>query len=178
VRESATCLNQRQVTGSCIGILDGSGREDDTVADDAIACNLHAITEHAVGANHRVVTDMGAFEQIVMIADDGSAIAIGTAVDDHVLADDIIVANVHIRLLTTIVEILWQGGDDRTLMNLIVITDTCSIEDGGEGHDDTVIANLYVVLDIHEGEYLTIITDFRLWRYLGFGTDFTHFFEV
>ena len=178
MRESATCLNQRQVTGSCIGILDGSGREDDTVADDTVACYLDTITEHAIVTYYGIVTDMSTFKQIVMIADDGSAIAIGTAVDDHVLANDIVVANLHIRLLTTIVEILWQGGDDRTLMNLIVITDACSIEDGGEGHDDTVIANLYVVLDIHEGEYLTIITDFRLWRYLGLGTDFTHFFEV
>ena len=176
--EGTTSLNQRQVTGSCIGILDGSGREDDTIADDAVACYLDTITKHAVVTYYGIVTDMSTLQQEVMVTDGGASVSVCSAIDDHILTNDIFVANLHIRLLTTIVEILWQGGNDRTLMNLIVITDACSIEDGGEGHDDTVIANLYVVLDIHEGEYLTIITDFRLWRYLGFGTDFTHFFEV
>ena len=87
MREGTTSLNQRQVTSTRIGILDGSGREDDTVADDAVACYLDTITKHAVVTYYGIVTDMSTLQQEVMVTDDGSAIAIGTAVDDHILAD-------------------------------------------------------------------------------------------
>ena len=172
MRESTTSLNQRQVTSTRIGILDGSGREDDTVADDAVACYLDTITKHAVVTYYGIVTDMSTLQQEVMVTDGGASVSVCSAIDDHILTNDIFVANLHIRLLTTVVEILWQGSNHSSLVYLVVIADACAIQDGHKGHDDAIVANLYIILDIHEGEYLTIIAYFRLWRYLGFGRNF------
>ena len=124
-------------------------------------------------AHFRVVTDMRTFKQEVVITYDGFAVTLRTAIDDHVLADDIVVANYHVRLGTTEVEILRQGGNNTALMDLIAISDTRTIADADEGEDNTVITYLHIVLDIHEGEYLTVVTDFRLWADFGLWTYFT-----
>ena len=124
-------------------------------------------------AHFRVVTDMRTFKQEVVITDDGFAVTLRTAIDDHVLADDIVVANYHVRLGTTEVEILRQGGNNATLVDFVVVADSRAVADADEGEDNTVITYLHIVLDIHEGEYLTVITDFRLWADFGLWTYFT-----
>ena len=58
-------------------------------------------------------------------------------------------------------------------MDLIIVADTRAIADADEGEDDTVITYLHIVLDINEGEYLTVIADLCLWRYLGLWRNFT-----
>ena len=93
-------------------MLDGRTGEDGAVVNLAIACNLHAVAEHAVVTHHRVVADMDTFHEEVAIADLRHAALIGTAVDDHVLADDIVVADLHIRFGTSEVEILRQGSNN------------------------------------------------------------------
>lgn len=59
VRKGSTSLDQREVTSTGIGILNGSTGEDNTIADLAVAGNLRAIAENTVVSNHRVVADMG-----------------------------------------------------------------------------------------------------------------------
>ena len=143
--------------------------------DFAVACNLRTITEDTMIAHNGIVADVCAFEQEVVIADLRHTIAVRTAVDDHILANHIVVANLDIRLLTTEVEILWQGGDDGALVDLVVLTDARAVADRDEGEDDAVVTDLHIVLDIYEGEYLTVVADLRLWAYLSFGTNFAHF---
>ena len=175
MREGRTSLNQREVSGTGVGILDGTRGEDDTIADLAVAGDLRTIAEHAVVAHHRIVADMGAFKQEVMAADLRHAVAVGTTVDNDILADDVVVADLHIRLGATEVEVLRQGSDDGTLVDLVVVTDARAAADGNEGEDDAVVTDLHVVLNIHEGEYLAILADLRLWAYLGFRGNFVHF---
>ena len=50
VREGTTSLNQGETAGTGVGILDGTRREDDTIADLTVAGNLSAIAKHAVVA--------------------------------------------------------------------------------------------------------------------------------
>ena len=173
MREGATSLDQREVACTGIGILDGATGEDDTIADLAVACNLRTIAKHAVIADHNIVADMSSFEQEVLVADLGDAITVGTTVDDYILADDIVVANLHIRLGSTEIEILRQRSYHTTLMDLIILSYTRPVADADEGEDDTIVADHHIVLDIHEGEYLTVIAYFRLWRDFGLWTDFT-----
>ena len=175
VREGRTCLNQREVSGTGVGILNGTRGEDDTIADLAVAGNLRTIAEHAVVAHHRIVADVGSFEQEVMATDLRHAVAVGTTVDDDILADDVVVADLHIRLSATEVEVLRQGSDDGALMDLVALTDARAVADGDEGEDDTIVADHRIVLDIHEGEYLTVVADLRLGRNLGFGGNLVHF---
>ena len=172
MREGATSLDQREVACTGIGILDGATGEDDAIADLAVACNLRTIAKHAVIANHHIVADMSSFEQEVLVADLSDAITVGTTVDDYILADDVVVANLHILLGSTEIEILRQRSYHTTLMDLIILSYTRPVADADEGEDDTIVADHHIVLDIHEGEYLTVITDFCLWAYLGFRGNF------
>ena len=124
LREGTTCLYQCQTSHTGIGILDGTRGEDHTIVDLAVASNLHTIAEDAVVAHDGIVADVRAFEQEVIIADLRHTVAVGTAVDDDVLTDDIIVANLHIRLLTTEVEVLRQGGNHAALVDLVIVANT------------------------------------------------------
>ena len=123
VGEGRSCLDQREVASTGVGILDGSAGEDDTVANLTVAGYLRAIAEHAVVAYYGVVADVGTFEQEVTVANLRHTIAVGAAVDDDVLTDDIAVANHYIRLGATEVEVLRQGGDDGALVDLVAFTD-------------------------------------------------------
>ena len=60
-------------------------------------------------------------------------------------------------------------------MDLVALADARAVADGNEGEDDAVVTDLHVVLNIHEGEYLAILADLRLWAYLGFRGNFVHF---
>ena len=57
------------------------------------------------------------------VANDRCAVTLRTTVDDDVLTDNIVVTNLDIRLGASEVEVLRQGCDDATLMNLVVATD-------------------------------------------------------
>ena len=115
---------------------------------------------------------MTALHEEVVVADDGLATVVGGTVDDYILADDVVVADDAFRLLATEAEVLGQGGDDGSLVNLVVSAHSCSVKDADEGEDDAVVANHHVVFDIYEGEYLAIVADSGLWADFGFRTDF------
>ena len=169
MREGATSLDEREVASTGVGILDGTRREDNTVTNLAVACYLSTIAKHTVIAHHGIVADVGSFEQEVVTANLGNTILVGTAVDNHVLADNIVIAYLNIRLGTTEVKILWQGSNHRALMDFVVITNARAVADANEGEDDTVVTNHHIVLDIHKGEYLTVVANLGLWANLGFG---------
>ena len=124
VREGTTCLNQRESTSTRIGILDGTRREDDTIADLTVAGNFSAIAKHTVVAHYGVVADMGAFEQEVIVADYRATILIRATVDDHILTDHIIITDLRVGFGTTVVEVLRQGCNHRALVDLVVVADT------------------------------------------------------
>ena len=60
-------------------------------------------------------------------------------------------------------------------MDLVVVANARAIADADKGEDDTVITNHHIVLDIHEGEYLTVIANLCLWANLSFWGYFVHF---
>ena len=96
----------------------------------------------------------------------------GSAVDDYVLADDVAVTDNTFRLLATELKVLRQGADDGTLMDLVSCSHTRTIHNTYEGKENTAITNFHIVLNIDEGEYLTIIADFRLGADFSFWTYF------
>ena len=93
MRERRSCLNHCEPAHTGVGILNNRTGEDGTIVNLAVACYLDAITEHTVVAHHSVVTDMRALKEEVVIADNGLSVTQRTAIDDHILTDDIIVAN-------------------------------------------------------------------------------------
>ena len=111
---------------------------------------------------------MRTFHQHVLVAQNGLTATMGSTVDDHILANDVTVSNDTLRLLTTELKVLGQSTDDRTLMNLVLFSHTRTIHDTHEGEENATITNFHIVLDIDEGEYLTVIADFRLRTDFGF----------
>jgi hypothetical protein len=120
------------------------------------------------------MTDVGTLKQEVVITNLGNAILLCTTVNNHVLADNIVITNLYVRLSTAEVKILRQGCNHTSLMNLVVIADARAVADADEWEDDTVITYHHIVLDIHKGEYLTVVANLGLWANLGFWTYFVH----
>ena len=124
LRESTTSLDKRQITSTGVGILDGTTGEDDSSANLTIASHLGTITEYAIVAYYGIVTDVGTLKQEVVVTYLGNTILLCATVDDHILADDIVVADLHVRLGTSEVEVLRQGGNHTSLMDLVAFADT------------------------------------------------------
>ena len=72
---------------------------------------------------------MGAFHEEVSIANDGLTTRVSSTIDDHILADDVVVAYDALRLFTFEVEVLRQSSDDRPLVNLVMTAHARTIED-------------------------------------------------
>ena len=119
-REGGAGLNHCHVAHAGAGILDDARREEYAVANLAVAGNLRTIADDAVVAHLRVVADMGTLHEEVAVADDRLSALVGGAVDDDILTDDVVVADDAFAGFTRKVEILRDGGNDRTLMNLVV----------------------------------------------------------
>jgi hypothetical protein len=116
---------------------------------------------------------MGTFHQNVIITDNGLSPCVGGSVDNHILTKDIIVTNDTFSLFTSELEILWQRGNDSTLMYLIIITHARTITYTDEGENNTIVTNHHITLYVYEGEYFTIIADFRSGVDFGLRTYFT-----
>ena len=96
-----------------------------------------------------------------------------SAVDDHILADNVIIAEDTFRLLTHEVEVLGQCSNHSTLMHLVTFSHARTIQNTHEGENDAIITDNDIVLNIDEGEYLTVVADFRLRRYFSAWRNFT-----
>ena len=106
LRESGARLNHRAHAHTCLGVLYHRGGEDDTVLDVAVASNLRTIAKDATVAHFRVVRDVRTLHEEVIIADNGLSPLMSGTVDDHILADDIMITNHTLRLLPTELEVL------------------------------------------------------------------------
>ena len=173
--EGATGLNQCQPAYASACILNGTGGEDGTISNLTVACYLDTIAKHTVVAHYRVVADMGSLKQEVAITYLGNSVLQRATVDNHVLANDIVVAYLNIRLGSTEVKVLGQGCYHTALMDLVAVAYAGAVADADKGEDDTVVTDHHVVFDIYKGEYLTVTADLRLGRYLSFWTNFVHF---
>ena len=172
LREGGTGLHHRSTTYANTSISNDAGREDGTILNLAVTGNLGAVAEDTAVAHLGVMRDMGTFHQHVLVADNGLSTGMGGTVDDHILADDVAIADDALRLLATELKILRQSTYHGTLVHLIILAHARATEDADEGEDDTVVTNLYIVLDIHEGIYLTVVANLRLGRYLSSWTNF------
>ena len=72
------------------------------------------------------------------------------AVDDHILADGVVVADIAECGLSVPAEILRIGADDGALVNAVVLTHACARYDRGIRHYLAPVADLDVLVDICE----------------------------
>lgn len=89
---------------------DDAGGENDGVGYVAISCYFGAVPEYVAMAYFGVVGDVYAFHKEVVIADDGLSAGECGAVDDDVLADDVVVTDDEGRGVAAEVEVLRNGS--------------------------------------------------------------------
>lgn len=128
VVDTAAPLYERPFTYVETLVDKGVGGKDGVVAYLAVAGYLHGISENAVVADRGVMTDMGLGHDEGVVADARLAVRADAAVDDHVLADGVVVSDNHQRVFPFPSEILGRGGNDGTFVDDVVPADSRSSE--------------------------------------------------
>ena len=117
--------------------------------------------------------DVTALHQEVVVANNGLPTFVSSAVDDHIFANDVVVANDEFGLGAIVIKVLWNGSEHRTLKDLVVVSHSSACKNTGKGIDNAVVANDNIVFDVGEGIYFAVVTNLYIGGNFCFGTDFT-----
>ena len=91
--DTHTGSDHRSTTDTHVRIDNDTRREDDTVENLTVASHLGTIAEGAVVFHLCVVRHMHTLHEEVAVANDGLSVAECGTVDDHILTEDILVAD-------------------------------------------------------------------------------------
>lgn len=119
------------------------------------------------------MTDVRPFHEEVVRPDNCFSSDMSSSVDDHIFANDVIVAHDKFTPLAHETEILWYRSYYRTLMYLVAISHSRSLQNADEWKDNTVVAYDDVILDIGKRIYLTALSNLCRCRNFGSRTYFT-----
>ena len=116
---------------------------------------------------------MGTLHDKIVIAQHRAAACMSGSVDDHIFANDVVIADNQLGFFACKLKVLRQSAEHRALMNFVFIAHFSAVEQAHEGENNTVFAYLYVVFYVHKRENLAAITYFCLGRYDSLGTYIT-----
>ena len=102
-------------------------------------------------ANLGVVRDVYAFVNEVAVADASRPVGFGGAVDHHILANHVVVADQQERIASLIIEVLRLGSDYGSVIHLVAASHACPTHHTGVRHDLAIVANLNILIDVGEG---------------------------
>ena len=105
-----------------------------------------------------------------MVAHHRVAVAGGTAVDSHKLADSGVITNNSIGLLALVLQVLWVATNDSTRIDMAVFAYTYATIDSDVVINDCALANLNIVVDARKS------TNSYTWMKLCFRMDKIHIF--
>ena len=97
--------------------------EKHVVADFDIAAEQSAVGENNIIAQLAVVADMRRRHEKIIVADDGRRSGGGAAMDLHIFANNIVIADLKIRLLPLISFVLRRAAEHGAGMNFVADTD-------------------------------------------------------
>ena len=162
-RDSASAFDEGPFADFGTFVEDDGRRKNCMVVDKDITCNLDSVTEHTGTDNVGVVTDVGFGKDETVVANSCAAIGVDAAVDDDLLADDVVVSDIALGLFTRPAEVLGVGTNDGTLIDFVVFAYACSRVDGHVGHDFTSLPYLYIGIDVGKGVDGDTIGNFGRW---------------
>lgn len=163
--DSASTLYEHPLADSAMLMHHSRRGENAVIADFAVACYLHRITNYAPVAYLGIVADMRLRHDERVVADFGAFIGTDAQVDDYVLANFVVVAYLHEGAVAFPTEILRLGTYHSAFIHLVVIAHTGATEQRRVGPDMAVFANDYIFIDKGEGIYYCSLS------YLGFRID-------
>ena len=117
---------------------------------------------------------MGALHQQVVAAHMGAALCCRSAVDGHILAYLVVVANLCRRVLARKLEVLRDGTDYSSGEEDVAIADACAVEHSDTVHKHVVVADDHPFVDIAESADFAVLADDGLGMHIGQWTDFAH----
>ncbi len=164
--EAAAGLRHRPCTYAASLAHQHVAAEDYAVLEEAVAGDLAAVTKHAMIADMRVVRDMHTLVQEVSIADEGLPARVGGAVDHHVLANHIVVANDNNRFIALIIEVLRLCRNDSTVEHPVVLSQTRTAHNAGVRHNLAVVTNHNILIDISKGVHRNVCAQFCIGIYI------------
>ena len=139
-----------------------------------IARYFHPVAEHTFVADLSVMSDMALSQNKALASDQGLAPLVDTAVDDHLFADLVVVADYHVGFFTFPAEILRSGRDYRSLIDFIVLADTGTGKDAGMGMYMASGIDDNIGVDIRESVYHYIVSQACTGMNISEITDFSH----
>lgn len=130
---------------------------DDVGGEDGIIVYLHrtgylgTVADDSIVEDVGIMADMDSLHNAVAATDDGAVAAEGGAVDDHVLADNVVIADGEGCLVAGVAEVLRHGAEHCALMDGVVGAEGGAGHDAYVGIDDTVVAYHGVSLYVCKG---------------------------
>lgn len=105
------------------------------------------------------------------------AILVDGAVDDHVLADYVVVSDNYKTVVALPAEVLRRGGYDAPVIKPVVLSDPCTREDAYMRADVTAVSYHNIAVDKRKGVYRDVFTYFSIRMDEGEWADFRHGFK-
>ena len=97
--------------------------DENIVANFDVAAEQRAVGENDIIAQSAVMTDVRSRHEKIVIADGRRRSGSSAAMDLHMLADEVVVADAQISLLAFVGSVLGRIAEHRARMNFIVFAD-------------------------------------------------------
>lgn len=121
------------------------------IADTHLPGYLDGISDHHTVSDFGVVRDMALGHYKGVAAYSRGASSDDAAVDYHMLAYHIVVADHHMAVFSFPAEVLRRGGDHTAFIEGVVVSDPGSGQNADMWADVTVVADYGIPVDMREG---------------------------
>lgn len=127
------------------------------MANTHITRYLTSVADYAMVGDVAVVADVALSHKEILVAYGSFTTFVDRAVNYHMLADSVSVANLHGRLLAIPAEVLRIGGNHATVIYLVVLTYTRTVKNARVRSDNAVVAYYNVGLYRYERAYGDVV---------------------
>ena len=120
--DTAAGLNQHPASDVAGLVQDDVAAQDGAVVYLALTGYGSFDTQNTMIAYLYVVAEVYAIHQIVIIADTGTLAGIGSAADNHIFADVIVVTDYQLAFFTCLMKVLRFTAQHRAVVHFVIIT--------------------------------------------------------
>ena len=158
---AATALDEGPATHTTVLLYNHTTGQNGFAVDVAFTRQVAVDTQDTIVVDPAIVTDAGTLHHADVIADDGFALGMGSAVDDDILANGIVVADSQSSGFTLVVEVLRLGTEDSPLKDPVVFSHDRSRQYTGVWIYHTVVTDDNIFVDIGKGMYGYVVSNHR-----------------
>ena len=124
---------------------------ENAVFQDAMAAHQRSVGENAVVADHTVMGDVGVGHEEIVVADAHDPRLGCAAVNRHMLAEDIVVADFNPRRFVIVFEMLRPFAQHCMTIHRVVAAHAQRTDDVDAGAQGAAVANLHFALNDYIG---------------------------